>query len=143
MKCRGERLWEKNQCVKLVERRLKGEFPETAFGILLNRYTKKQEDCVLCAQKRGESILQKEKKCYITGRTDNLHCHHIYFGSNRRTSDLCGFWVWLTGEWHNQSPYGVHFNHGLDIYLKQECQRVFEEKHSRKEFMYLIGRNYL
>lgn len=139
----GERLSERPRCVKLAVQRLKEEPPKKAFGTLLNRSMKKQEGCVLHVQKRSESILQKEKKCFITGRTDNLHCHHIYFGSNRRVSDLCGFWVWLTGEWHNQSSHGVHFNHGLDIYLKQECQRVFEEKHSRKEFMHLIGRNYL
>lgn len=33
--------------------------------------------------------------------------------------------------------------HTLDLRLKQDCQRRFEETHSREEFMAIIGRNYL
>lgn len=94
----------------------------------------------------ADSILQNEKVCYITGRTDNLHKHHIYFGNpNRKISEKNGFWVYLTGELHNQSNEGVHCINGkaLDLRLKQDCQRKFEETHSRKEFMELIGMNYL
>lgn len=89
------------------------------------------------------SIMQTERECYITGRTDNLHCHHIYMGSNRKTSDENGFTVYLTGEWHNQSNHGVHFNKDLDDRLKRECQSKFEETGTREEFIKLIGRNYL
>ena len=39
-----------------------------------------------------KSILQDEKKCYVTGRTDGLELHHIYFGNpNRKISDKNGF----------------------------------------------------
>ena len=31
----------------------------------------------------------------------------------------------------------------LDLRLKQDCQRRFEETHTRAEFMAIIGRNYL
>lgn len=92
------------------------------------------------------SILQTEKVCYITGTTDNLHKHHIYFGNpNRKISEANGFWVYLTGRLHNQSNDGVHGKDGrqLDLFLKKECQRKFEETHSRAEFMALIGKNYL
>ena len=93
------------------------------------------------------SILQgKIKKCYITGTEYNLHKHHIYFGTGKRAiSDKYGFWVWLTGELHNQSELGVHGKdgHDLDIKLKQDCQRAFEKNHSREEFIGLIGRNYI
>ena len=41
------------------------------------------------------------------------------------------------------SDYGVHFNKKLDLKLKQDCQRKFEETHSREEFLEIIGRNYL
>ena len=95
---------------------------------------------------RALSILQTEKECYETGRTDNLHTHHIYFGTaSRKVSDENGFVVYLTGEYHNQSTvHGVHFdNKALDLRLKQECQRKFEETHSREDFMKLIGRSYL
>lgn len=91
-----------------------------------------------------KSILQTEKECFITGRTDNLHLHHIYFGIGlRKISDDNGFTVYLTAELHNMSNKGVHFNRELDLYLKQTCQRKFEETHSREEFMKLIGKNYL
>lgn len=91
-----------------------------------------------------KSILQDEKECYITKRTDNLHLHHIFFGTGlRKISDQNGFTVWLTAEYHNMSNKGVHFNRPFDLKLKQDCQRKFEETHSREEFMALIGRNYL
>ena len=41
------------------------------------------------------------------------------------------------------SDSGVHFNRALDLALKVECQRKFEETHTREEFMKLIGKNYL
>lgn len=92
-----------------------------------------------------KSILQTEKKCFITGSTYNLHFHHIFAGSRRKISDREGFTVWLTGRLHNQSEDGVHGKNGheLDLYLKQACQRKYEETHSREEFMNLIGKNYL
>lgn len=92
----------------------------------------------------AKSIMQTEKECYITGRTNNLHKHHIYFGNpNRKISEQNGFWVWLIPEMHNMSNQGVHFNHELDLALKRECQARFEKTHSREEFVKLIGKNYL
>jgi len=91
-----------------------------------------------------KSILQDQKECYITKCTQNLHKHHIFYGTgNRKISERHGFWVWLRGDLHNLSNAGVHFNKELDLQLKQECQRKFEESHSREEFMKLIDKNYL
>lgn len=93
------------------------------------------------------SILQgKEKRCYITGAVDNLHKHHIYFGTgNRQISDKNGLWVWLRADYHNMSDYGVHGKNGheLDLKLKRDCQAEYEKTHSREDFIKLIGRNYL
>ena len=93
----------------------------------------------------AKSILQSEKVCYLTGSTYNLHKHHIYAGSRRKISEDNGFWVYLIGHYHNQSNDGVHGKNGqeLDLKLKQDCQRKYEETHSREEFMELIGKNYL
>ncbi len=93
----------------------------------------------------AKSIMQTEKKCYITGQTYNLHKHHIYAGKNRQVSEVNGFWVYLVGRLHNLSDEGVHGKNGheLDIKLKTECQAKFEETHTRAEFMALIGKNYL
>lgn len=88
------------------------------------------------------SILQgKKKECYITGATEGLEQHHIYMGKNRTISDDNGFWVWL----HYKIHKDLHSKdgHNLDMKLKRECQEAYEKKHTRKEFMQLIGRNYL
>lgn len=91
-----------------------------------------------------KSILQDEKKCYVTGAANvPLHKHHIYGGPNRGISEANGFYVYLTPKWHNMSNVGVHFNRVLDEKLKKDCQRKFEETHTRAEFMALIGRDYL
>lgn len=89
------------------------------------------------------SILQTEKRCFITGSEFNLHDHHIYTGRNRRASEQYGFKVWLRADWHNMADYGVHFNKALDLHLKRTCQTKFEETHTRAEFMEIIGKNYL
>lgn len=92
-----------------------------------------------------DSILQGDtRECYITGATDGLHRHHIYFGNpNRKISEANGLWVWLRLDWHNGAEYGVHFNRDLDLKLKRECQEKYEETHSREEFRKLIGKSYL
>lgn len=91
-----------------------------------------------------KSILQDKKCCYFTGRTDRLHLHHIYFGRGlRKISDREGFTVYLIPELHNMSNEGVHFNRALDLKLKQDCQRKYEETHSREEFIKIIGKNYI
>ena len=93
-----------------------------------------------------KSIMQDRKECYITGRTDNLHKHHIFYGSGlRKISEQNGFHVWLTYDLHNgNNPEAVHNNPntGYDLMLKVKCQEIFEQTHSRADFMRIIGRNY-
>lgn len=89
-----------------------------------------------------KSILQEDKVCFICGNTQ-VHEHHIYFGANRKASENNGFKVYLCPYHHNMSDEGVHFNKELDIQLKKMCQEKFEEKHTREEFMKIIGKNYL
>ena len=91
----------------------------------------------------SKSLLQNEKKCYITGAINNLHQHHIYMGANRKNADKWGCWVWLRADWHNMSNYGVHFNRELDLRLKKECQKAFEEKYDHDTFMKVFHKNYL
>jgi hypothetical protein len=97
-----------------------------------------------------KSIMQTNKECYLCRKLMDisndweLHLHHIYEGwGNRKVSDRNGFTIWLCGMHHNLSDYGIHFNKDADLEVKQECQRKYEENHSREEFMQLIGRNYL
>lgn len=91
----------------------------------------------------AKSIMQDEKECYITGATENLHKHHIYFASNRKNSEKYGCWCWLRADWHNMSDHGVHFDRAFDLRLKAECQAKFEALYSHDEFMRIFGKNYL
>jgi hypothetical protein len=95
-------------------------------------------------EKVQKITLQLRKECYITGQTHDLHKHHVFGGNGRRNiSEKYGLYVWLRADWHNMSNYGVHFNHELDMRLKQMAQIKFEEVYSRKEFIQLFGKNYL
>ena len=92
-----------------------------------------------------KSILQNKKESYISGNTYNLEEHHIFFGTaNRKVSEKNGLKVWLTSEEH-RGTYGVHGKLGryLDIRLKQDAQKKYEETHTREEFIKLIGKSYL
>lgn len=97
-----------------------------------------------------KSYIQTTKECYLCRKfydicnDVDLHEHHIYEGiANRRISEKMGAKIWLCGKHHNLSNEGIHFNKGIDLEVKKEAQELFERKHSREEFMKLIGKNYL
>lgn len=92
-----------------------------------------------------KSIIQSRRECYRTRSTINLHSHHIFGGtSNRKNSEKYGLKVCLTGEYHNLSNKGVHFDKAFDTELKQVGQRAFESTHgSREDFIRIFGKNYL
>ena len=83
-------------------------------------------------------------KCYVCGTRNNLHIHEIYYGTaNRKKSIEYGCYVSLCAYHHNMSDYGVHYNKALDLNLKQECQRRFEEIYDNAKFMETFNKNYL
>lgn len=94
-----------------------------------------------------KSIIQNEKRCYITGATENLHEHHVYHGPNRKISEKYGLKVYLIGELHNLGDYGVHgkYGHELDLRIKQEVQKKAMEHYNWtvEDFIRKIGRNYI
>jgi hypothetical protein len=95
------------------------------------------------ADKVQKIILQDTKVCYVTGRTDGLALHHIFYGNGKRNlSDKYGLTVWLRHEWHTGNE-GVHFKPTLDKDLKQLAQRAFEQVYGRELFVKEFGRNYL
>ena len=89
------------------------------------------------------SLIQKEKECYICKTTLNLHKHHIFEGRNRNNSEKYGCWVYLCAKHHNMSDEGVHFNKKLDSQLKIIAQKRFEEVYPDKEFLDIFKINYL
>lgn len=92
-----------------------------------------------------ESVIQKEKQCYVCDTTYNLHSHHIFVGtSNRKQSEKYGLKVWLCARHHNMSNEGVHFNKELDMHLKRKAQAYFEEHYgTREDFRREFGKSYL
>lgn len=93
----------------------------------------------------SKSIMQETKECYITHSPYHLARHHCYGGSRRQLSEEWGCWVWLRADWHNLADYGVHGKNGheLDMRLKRECQKRFEELHGHEKFMEVFKKNYL
>lgn len=91
-----------------------------------------------------KSILQTNKQCYVCGTTYDLHSHHCIHGlANRKLSEKYGLKVWLCGRHHDLSNDGVHSNAELDLAIKQEAQRKFEEVYPELNFRQIFGRNYL
>ena len=91
----------------------------------------------------SKSLMQDQKECYITHDLNNLHKHHIYGGPFRKKSEKYGCWCWLRADWHNMSDYGVHNDKLLMLYLRQQCQRKFEEKYSHDLFMKEFKRDWI
>lgn len=89
------------------------------------------------------SIIQSEKECFFTCRTDWLEKHHIFGGRNRKNSDKYGLWVWLNHYMHNEPPDGVHFNKEQMDRLHKIGQQAFQERFPDKDFLKIFGQNYL
>ena len=92
-----------------------------------------------------KSIIQGEKKCFITGSTEGLHKHHCIGGINRKLADEDGLWVWLRWDYHIADSPNItpHNNAEASMYFKRLAQQKYEETHTREEFMARYGRNYL
>ena len=90
-----------------------------------------------------KSLLSDDRVCYVCGTPNDLHIHHVFFGPNRKNSTRWGCWVYLCARHHNMSNEGVHFNRDLDVALKRQTQRKFEEKWSHERFMEVFGKNWL
>lgn len=49
---------------------------------------------------RKPSIIQSEKKSFLSGATSGLMPHESIGGQNKRTSEKEGLWIWVTFEEH-------------------------------------------
>ena len=91
-----------------------------------------------------DSIIQSEKRCYVSGAEYNLDSHHIFKGSRRNASEKHGLKVWLRHDIHmalhdHRKPYET-----LENDLKIIGQKAFEDNGgTREEFMSAFGANYL
>lgn len=94
----------------------------------------------------SKSILQDERKCFLTGYTGpGLHKHHCMNGPDRQHAEEDGLYIYLRWDYHiadsqNDTP---HNNRDTDLFYKRMAQRKYEESHTRDEWMARYGRNYL
>ena len=93
-----------------------------------------------------KSVLQKEKQCWLCGSRYNLHLHHVYGAGCRKNSTKYGLTVYLCQD-HHTGVNGVHSGttngKALDELLRRYAQSVFEETHTREEFIRLFIRSNL
>lgn len=84
-------------------------------------------------------------ECYNCGDTRNLEEHHVFFGKKqKKKSEHYGLKVHLCPGCHRHNKTGVHGgNTELDERLKEEAERIFEEKYSRELFREEFGRYYV
>ena len=93
----------------------------------------------------SKSLMSNDKICHVCGSSQNIHKHHIFYGTaNRQISEKQGCWCYLCAFHHNMSNYGAHFDKNLDIKLKRICQEKWEEKNGdREQFIKVFGKSYL
>ena len=91
------------------------------------------------------SVLQDDlTECYVCRTTQNIHIHHVFFGTaNRKNSEKYHFVVALCQE-HHTGRTGAHFNKDLDMHLKKFAQEHFEANlGTRTDFRGIFGKSYL
>jgi len=99
------------------------------------------------------SIIQNKKACFVCGTTNDLHLHHIFYGTaNRKKSDEDKMTIFLCANHHNMSNAGIHFNKALDEKVKQQAEKIWISTYASdiegedakiKAFIKRFGRNYL
>lgn len=80
--------------------------------------------------------------CYLCGKYGDTQRHHVFQGAYRKKAEFHGYVVRLCMDCHT-GPDGVHANKTKRIHLRQECQREYEQTHTRDQFIAEFGRNYL
>ena len=89
-----------------------------------------------------DSIVQKDRKCYVCGKTVGLEEHHMMSGPNRKLAEAWKLKCLLCYE-HHRSPIGVHSDIILKERLEKDAQRAFEKLYGHRKWMELFRKNYL
>ena len=94
----------------------------------------------------SESIISNKKECLVCGYQRNLDRHHVFGGrtGNRNLSEKDGCWVYLCKVHHTMSNESVHLDNKMNLKLKMECQKRWEEIYgTREDFIKRYGKSYL
>lgn len=125
---------------KDIEKNRKKEIKETPKKIQKKKKgIKKKSNKLAKLEKKRFSILTKNlDKCYLCNNKKR-HMHEIFKGANRQISMKNGFCVPLCAKHHSLTET----DSALDKALKIKCQKKFELKHSREEFIAIVGKSYI
>ena len=84
---------------------------------------------------------KREKKgfCQLCGEHGITHIHHVFGGSRRGVSERYDFVIELCPNCHSW----VHASEAANERLKMKYQRIYEQTHTRAQWMKLMGRNWL
>ena len=92
----------------------------------------------------AKSIIQSERECFFCGKLTGLEEHHVFGGvANRKISERYGLKVFCCDYHHRDPKNGVQYNPEMNLKLKQEAQRAFQNIYGHKLWMQLIRKNYL
>lgn len=87
-----------------------------------------------------DSIIQRERECYICGTTNNLTEHHLISGtSNRALSEQYGLKVCLCMKHHEEA----HQDRSIGLMFKRLGQMHFERFHTREDFIKTFGKSFM
>lgn len=94
------------------------------------------------------SLIQQDRdlwdaRCFRCKRGGAMDFHHILNGSkySRQVSEEIGAWVWLCPSchrWVHSTGDGMKYQR----HLKALVQEVYEQDHTREEWMWLAHKNY-
>lgn len=109
------------------------------FEVRIRKGIKKKSGKLARMEKKRFSILTDNfEYCYVCGKRKE-QVHEIFGGRNRQVSIKHGFCIPICKECHDKTETDMKF----DKELKKECQRKFEEIHTRDDFLKLVDKNYL
>ena len=97
----------------------------------------------------SKSIMQTRRECYVCRMKENvmtvkdLEEHHVLNGPLRPVAEQYGLKVYLCHRHHNEPGYSAHFDHKLRLYLKKQAQRSFEDVYGHRQWMAVVGKEYL
>lgn len=92
----------------------------------------------------AESIIQSEKRCFVSGAENCLHSHHVFKASRRKLSEKYGLKVWLRADIHQKMHDHTPPYETLENDLKAIAQQAFEDNGgTREDFMRIFGASYL
>jgi len=95
------------------------------------------------ARRKKGNIRRRKKSCALCGTTHKdaeLTTHHVFHGKRfKPISDRYGFVITLCSECHKR----LHGSREWDKKVQKRCQRAFEQKYGRDEFIYIFGKSWL